>query len=152
MVPRSNSICLFLGLSALAAGCGDHSAARYGRDNLPASPLAATGQLHVENGRLIDPAGHEFLARGINVGDPSTASQVLQLFPGTNFIRFADGDHEPPSFYQPFIDVMTANNVVVEIEDHPWPLANAYSGQQLTDETNWYASLAAAYKNDPYVW
>ncbi len=152
MGSRSNSFYLLLGLGALAAGCGGKSATRVGRDSLPASPLDATGQFHVANGRIVDPAGNDFIARGINVGDPSTASQVLQLFPGTNFIRFADGDHEPPSFYQPFVDVMTANHVVVEIEDHPWPLANAYSGQQLTDETNWYASLAAAYKNNPYIW
>ncbi|HEY2748889.1 MAG TPA: cellulase family glycosylhydrolase [Polyangia bacterium] len=150
MGPRSNRFYLFLGLSALAAACGGKTGASY--DNESSAPLAATGQFHVANGQIIDPAGNVYIARGINVGDPSIASQVLQLFPGTNFIRFADGDHQPASFYQPFVDVMTANKVVVEIEDHPWPLANAYSGQQLANETNWYASLAAAYQNNPYVW
>jgi mannan endo-1,4-beta-mannosidase len=141
-----------VGLGLLATSCSNKSAAPYGRDALPTAALAATGQFYAANGRIIDPSGNVFMARGINVGDPSIASQVLQLFPGTNFIRFADGDHQPASFYQPFIDVMSANHVVVEIEDHPWPLANAYSGAQLTDETNWYASLAATYKNNPYVW
>jgi len=151
MHARSTSLYLALGLSALAAGCGGKGTS-YGRDNLPSTPAAATGQFHVVNGQIIDPAGSVFIGRGINVGDPSIAAQVLQLFPGTNFIRFADGDHQPASFYQPFVDYMTARNVVVEIEDHPWPLANAYSGGQLADETNWYASLAAAYQNNPYVW
>jgi hypothetical protein len=93
-----------------------------------------------------------FIAKGLDVGDASIGSQVLQLFPGVTFIRFADGSQDPASYFQPFIDTMTAAKVVVEIEDHPWPLTNAYSGSQLTQESNWYASLAAAYKGNPYVW
>jgi len=41
---------------------------------------------------------------------------------------------------------------VVEIEDHPWPLAAPYTGGQLQDESSWYASLAAAFRDNPYVW
>ena len=150
MTTRSTSFPLLLALTALTPGCGGKGGAQH--DTVASVANAATGQFHVESGRIIDPSGAVYVARGINVGDPSIASDVLRLFPGTNFIRFADGDHRPPSWYQPFIDVMTANQVVVEIEDHPWPLADAYSGSQLSDESNWYASLAAAYKNNPYVW
>ena len=114
--------------------------------------IPPTGQFVVKNGKIYDPQGKEFSARGLNVGDTSIAQPVMNLFPGINFIRFAIGEYQPASYFQNFVDQLTAQKIVVEIEHHPWPLERSASGQALNDEANWYASLASAFKNNPYVW
>jgi hypothetical protein len=129
------------------------------------STPTGTGQFHVQNGQIIDPNGNVFTARGINIGleDMGDASQILADFPGLNFIRLAvetsaDPTQLPsPSEMAAFIQTMSAHGVVVEIEDHPWgsganPQPDPYTGTQLTEESNWYASVASYYKDNPYVW
>jgi len=104
---------------------------------------------YVANGEIYDQDGHWYRAKGINVGDNNIANQVLQLFPGINFIRFASGEMQSPSWFTNFVNVMTSAKVVVEIEWHPWPLINA---SVRNDEAQWYKSLAQAFMNNPYVW
>ena len=47
---------------------------------------------------------------------------------------------------------MTLKHIVVEIENHPWPSPGTYTGAKLERESKWYASLAEAFKDNPYVW
>jgi len=104
---------------------------------------------YVADGNIYDQNGKFYRAKGINLGDPNIADDVLRLFPGINFIRFASGEMNPASYYQNFVNRMTSAGVVTEIEWHPWPLINA---SVRSDEANWYASLAKAFMNNPYVW
>jgi len=104
---------------------------------------------YVTNGDIYDQNGKWYRAKGINIGDNNIADQILQLFPGINFIRFASGEMYPASFYQGFVDRMSSQGVVTEIEWHPWPMINA---SVRSDEANWYATLARAFMNNPYVW
>ncbi len=118
--------------------------------NTPTTPTpTATGNFRVANGKIYDPQGTVFFARGINIGDPNIGQSVLDLFPGITFVRFAIGSYQPPSYFQNIVNTLTAKHVVVEIEYHPWPLTRAYPDAA---EAQWYASLAQAYKNNPYVW
>lgn len=112
----------------------------------------ATGTtFRVANGKIYDPDGKQYIARGINIGDPSIASQITTLFPGINFVRVAIG-YDSPETWASFIETMTAQKIVCEIEHHPWPLPDAYTDGQLDEESSWYAAWAAAYGDNPYVW
>src|ERR1700712_4226725 len=83
---------------------------------------AGTGRFYISGGQIIDPDGNVFIAKGINLGDPSPATQLTKLFPGINFIRYADGGFPSPASLQAFVTQISAQKIVVEIEDHPWPL------------------------------
>ena len=121
-----------------------------------------TGQFQVANGQIIDPNGNVFTAKGINLYDSQMgdATQVLTDFPGLNFIRLNVYSFQAPSAYAAFIQTMTAAGVVVELEDHTnsdgsnagGASGTAFTGSQLTNESNWYASVASAYASNPYVW
>jgi glucose/arabinose dehydrogenase len=115
----------------------------------------STGAFHVEGGQIIDPDGNLFVAHGINVGPEDIAdleANLTNLFPGINFLRMADGERADVSTYQDFVTQMAAKKIVVEIEDHPWPLENPLQGGDLDAESQWYAGLASAFANNPYVW
>lgn len=122
-----------------SAGCG-------------ASVGAGTGQFEVRGGRIIDPKGNVFIAKGLNAPEFADPSAILNFFPGVNFVRLAVPDRPSVSGVQNIVSGLTSHGVVVEIEDHPWPELDAASGADLATETNWYASLAAAFKGNPYVW
>jgi hypothetical protein len=49
---------------------------------------------------------------------------------------------------------MTKLGIVVEIEDHSMYAASgpAYTGSKLANESNWFATVAKFYINNPYVW
>jgi hypothetical protein len=119
-----------------------------------------TGQFHVVNGQIIDPAGNNFIAKGIDLGadqfgvvsHDSSGAPLTSMFRGINFVRVADGSRQDAASFTTFVQQVTAHGVVVEIEDHPWPLAHPYTGGALANETAWYASLATTFKNNPYVW
>ncbi len=121
-----------------------------------------SGQFSISNGQIIDPNGNVFYARGINLYDSQMgdASQVLAAFPNVNFIRLNVYSYQSPSAYASFIQTMTSRGIVVELEDHTnsngsnagGGQGSAFTGQQLTNELNWYASVASAYKSNPYVW
>jgi hypothetical protein len=123
---------------------------------------SAMGQFRVVNGRVLDPAGNAFTPKGIAIS-PSwmgDADQVLADFPGINFVRLTVYSYDSPDTYAAFINKMTSHGIVVELEDHTSSdnvdagggRGAAYTGQQLTNELNWYSSIARAYASNPYVW
>jgi hypothetical protein len=118
---------------------------------------AISGSFSVSNGEIIGPDGKVFIANGINIGPQNMADvqqNLLTMFPGTNFIRLATWDTAPYSTadYQAFVSWATQHGIVVQIEDHAYPSPGAYTGAQLQQESAWYASLAATFKTNPYVW
>jgi cellulase (glycosyl hydrolase family 5) len=121
----------------------------------------ATGQFYVSNGQIIGPNGQPFVARGINVleGNPPSAATLQADFPGINFVRLAIYDYPSPSALSAYVSQLTSAGIVVELENHNNGAGNAggsqgtiFTGQALTNESNWYASIASAFKNNPYVW
>ena len=122
----------------------------------------------VRNGQIIGPDGTSFQARGLNLYDGQMSSAcagadcapLLTLFPKLNMVRLACFSYQDPSAYQPFVDALTSRGIVVELEDHTNNAGNnagggsgtVFTGQQLTDELSWYAAIARAYANNPYVW
>lgn len=111
-----------------------------------------TGQFEVHGGRIIDPKGNVFIAKGLNAHVRTDPAAILAAFPGINFVRTPVPDRASASALQSFVEGLTSHGVVVEIEDHPWPLVNAYTGSELTAEASWYGSLASVFKGNPYVW
>jgi len=142
------------------------------------SPLASgsggggtpTGQFHISGGKIIDPNGKVFIAAGVNIYDTDLAGAItgpdcnplLSTFPGCNFVRVPVYAYQDPSFFAQQIAWATAKGIVIELEDHTNTSGgNAggndqggviFSGSRLTQELNWYASCAAYYANNPYVW
>jgi hypothetical protein len=124
--------------------------------------MIATGKFYTGNGEIMGPNGNVFIAEGINVFDwaMGDANQILADFPSINFVRLNCDTYQDPSAYASFIQTMTSHGVVVEIEDHTNSTGvdggggqgTAYTGQQLTNELNWFSSLASVYANNPYVW
>jgi poly(3-hydroxybutyrate) depolymerase len=115
-------------------------------------PGNGTGAFSVLGGRIIAPNGSVFIAKGLNAYADGNPSEILAAFPGLNFLRLPIPDRTSADSLKGFVEALTGHGVVVEIEDHPWPLVDAYSGGALAEEASWYASLAAAFKGDPYVW
>lgn len=113
---------------------------------------AATGAFYVSNGQIVGPDGNAFVARGIDVDQTIPGSQVTALFPGVNFVRMPSGPGTSVSDLEAEVKTFTEVGVVVEIEDHPWPLVAPETGADLQTETSWYASLATAFLKNPYVW
>ena len=126
------------------------------------SPYAATGAFYTTAGQIIGPSGTPFVARGIDVmeGDQPTLSQLQSDFPGINFVRLAIYDFASPTALVSYVNSLTAAGIVVELEDHSnSDSSNAgggsgtiFTGSLLTTELNWYASIATAFKSNPYVW
>lgn len=140
-------------LSATASG-GTLNGTSFAMD--PNAPSAGgTGRFEISGGKIWAPNGSRFIVHGINadpVNQGISVSNILALFPNCNFVRWANGSQNAPSYYQNFINQATAAGIVVEIELHQWPIPPPATGSALTTEANWYASLASAYKNNPYVW
>ncbi len=111
-----------------------------------------SGGFRVSGGQILGPSGAPFVAKGLDVDASMSPSQVLALFPGLNFVRLPTGGWPSYGDLQGVVTGFTNAGVVVEIEDHPWPEVAPYTGQDLTNETNWYASLASAFLGNPYVW
>lgn len=128
-----------------------------GQSQSPLSSNSATGSFYVQNGDIIDPNGNVFTAKGINAftDTPSDATLIPKLFPGTTFVRLAmeNWPNMPdPSTFASWVTSLTNKNIVVLIENHPWPQLNALTGSDLTTEGNWYSSLASYFKGNTYVW
>lgn len=117
---------------------------------------AASAGFSTANGQFYTPGGTPFVARGIDVYDSAmgSASQILAMFPGINFIRLNVYSYGSPSAYQAFVNTVTAAGVVVMVDWHVGAGGGveAPTGSALTAETNWFASMAAAYKSNPAVW
>jgi hypothetical protein len=124
------------------------------------SSWAASAQpagFSTRDGKIYAPDKTEFIARGINIRFEDitpVARTVTTLFPGINFIRLAINQPTYPAAdeLRLFILQMTLKHIVVTIEDHPWPSPGTYKGAKLAAESAWYAALATAFKDDPYVW
>lgn len=132
-----------------------------------ATNTAPAGSFSVSGGKLLGPNGQPFIARGVNFSDNDSgqmgmsAATLLRIMPGVNFIRLACYNmSNPASFYTNFIQAMTANQIVVELEDHTTSTGSdgggasgvVFTGSLLSTEQTWYANLAAANKGNPYVW
>jgi hypothetical protein len=116
-----------------------------------------SGAFKTVNGRIVGPDGKDWIARGINAYDSllDQGPAMTAMFPGLNFIRVGVHQLQDPSAYAGFISHMTAQGRVVELEHHPDGGGGQdapYQGGQLAAESAWYASVAAAFKNNPYVW
>jgi hypothetical protein len=110
---------------------------------------SGTGQFFIQNGKIYDPSGNLFIARGLNADGTGTASAILSLFPNINFIRFPIATYEAAADYVSFVNTMTAKKVVVEIEYHPWPeISEPPSGNYQA----FIQDYATTFKNNPYVW
>jgi hypothetical protein len=121
---------------------------------VPNSP-PANGGFATINGQFYAPNGTPWIAHGVNVPDfdmQTAQNSLLSLLPGTNFIRLNIYTYAAPSTYQSFINWATSQGIVVEIDDHASFPSNAFSGSQLTAETNFFTAMASAYINNPYVW
>lgn len=128
----------------------------------------------VYGGQIIAPNGQPFISRGINIagwaaagnsgnpGNGSTNGTLIPIvFPGINMIRlncFASTDglatysgNDSVASLATFVSNMTAAHIVVLVENHD-ATSTVYTGATLTAESAWYASWAAAYANNPYVW
>jgi len=109
----------------------------------------------VANGKIIDPNGNSFIARGVCVLDSTMSDAIANLltfFPGVNMVRVAaESGYQAPTYYTPFVNAMTAKGIVVQIGNYN-ALTTSLSGKALTTETNWYAALATAFKANPLVW
>jgi cellulase (glycosyl hydrolase family 5) len=126
------------------------------------SPPASAGKFGILNGTIYDPNQQPFIARGIGVihgaGDPS-AAQIQAAFPGTNFIRLAIYNYDSPQSLASEVTDFTSHGMVVELENHNNGAGNAggsqgsvFTGQALSNESAWYASVAKAFANNPKVW
>jgi hypothetical protein len=110
----------------------------------------------VTGGQILGPNGQPFISKGINIYSDQLAeygaAAVTSTFPGVNFIRLNifDLTANTASSLQTEIQQLTSQGIVVELEDHNYP--TVLTGSNLTTAANWYASLATAFKGNPYVW
>jgi len=138
-----------------------------GQSPAPVSiPTVGTGMFKVSGGKIADPYGNPYRAKGVNVcytrpwGSDGgvditriTRAVLQRAFPGINFIRFANWAGALSNPADPtvaaWISDMTSNGIVVETELH-------YTGQAIsgTDATacNWLAAWASQYRANPRVW
>ena len=156
--------------SGQAAGSIDPGCLR----NLLASTYPGVAPFSESKGQILDPTGKPFIAKGINIADWAAVQNVASsgsnngqnvpvFFPGINMVRLnMEANAGLPQFsgntsvaaVSTFIANMTAQHIVVVVEDHSVAggTSNCLSGSALTTETTWYNSFAVAYANNPYVW
>lgn len=127
------------------------------------SGVSSSANFSVSGGKILDPNGAVWHGQGSGVldqeitGDIGTASgaalaaRMRGLLPGINLVRVANYVLNTPSLYASFVNTMTANKVVVVFEDHCTGNP-VLTGTALTNESNWYASMATQFLGNPYVW
>lgn len=132
------------------------------------SGAVGNGEFTIKDGHIVGPDGQTFIAKGIAVDAASAVrdeATILKYFPKVNTIRLVTGPDgntytgynkspaEVAQETQQFIDDMTKRGIVVEIDDHqPGDLHQPATGAALKAEEDWYANLAKANKDNPYVW
>lgn len=124
--------------------------------------LASSGQFAAMGDTIYGPNQQPFIARGINImeGQQPSVDEVEAAFPGVNFIRYAIYDYADPATISAYIKQFTDKGIVVELEDHSSSdgqdrgggTGEVFTGDRLTQELNWYSSVATAFKDNPYVW
>lgn len=122
---------------------------------------SATG-FKTSNGQIIGPDGQPFIARGVDVmeGQQPSAAELQAALPGVNFVRLAIYDFASPDALTSYVNDLTSHGIVVELEDHSSSdgqnrgggTGTIFTGQQLTNELNWYSSVATAFKGNANVW
>jgi hypothetical protein len=122
------------------------------------------GTFSVAGGKIIAPNGQEFIAYGVNIHDDLLrvvpVSAIKTVFPKINFIRLAIGGGNCGGFsckatnnvVIPWVNSVTAQHIVVEIENHTPDQRSAPTGAALAAESAQYASYAASFTGNPYVW
>jgi hypothetical protein len=119
-------------------------------------PLTAGGP-----GQIVGPDGNVFVPRGVNVleGQEIPASTLLATMPGINFVRYALYNYPAPAQIADYVKSLTQSGIVVELENHNNDAGNAggsqgpiFTGQLLSNESNWYSSNASYFSSDPRVW
>jgi cellulase (glycosyl hydrolase family 5)/uncharacterized protein DUF4214 len=113
------------------------------------------------NGQIINSNSQPFVAGGINVmeGQQPDIGTLQSDFPGINFVRLAVYDYASPDALASYVNSLTSAGIVVELEDHNNGGSNSgggqgqiFSGSQLSDELNWFSSVATGFKDNPNVW
>ncbi|MDE2031221.1 MAG: carbohydrate-binding protein, partial [Patescibacteria group bacterium] len=132
---------------------------------VPSVSYASTNNFTIVNGKILDPNGHAWVGAGVDLynwnvlngispsltSGTAVAQQILTEFPKLNLIRIASYNFDSPSSYATFVNYMTSRGIVVVLEDHN-NQHTVLTGTALQTESNWYASLATYYINNPYVW
>ena len=121
------------------------------------------------NTKVLMPNGAAYMGMGMNIYDvdavdggaiSSTNNYVNQVFPKANFLRFTcftgpGGAPDDVASVTPIVNKWTNNGAgpnVIEFECHLSGPNSLITGSTLTAWEGWYAALAAAFKNNPYVW
>jgi hypothetical protein len=127
---------------------------------------------HVSNGRILTPDGDDWKCRGPNlrflnwpdnlntviqhaISDLDNCTPLVTTFPGLTAVRFdafesmAQFDVAQLAAIKPYIDSIVRKRIVVEIECHVFP--TLLQGNDLNRVCNWYAEIAAHYKDEPFV-
>ena len=129
---------------------------------------SASGAFSIQGGKVISPAGSHFVGRGVAIHDSDLPNYVTNaacqplttMFPGINMLRVFAETYWGPTTYQQQITWLTAQNIVVVLEDGLTTTGNnvgggdgyIFTGTMLTNELNWFSGLATQYKNNTYVW
>lgn len=120
------------------------------------------------NGRVVGPNGNPFVGRGVAIRSSDLPNYVTNaacqplttMFPGINMVRLSAYSYFSPTQYAQQIQWLTAQHIVVSIEDHMSSTGSTggggqgvvFTGTQLQNELNWYAALATQFLGNPYVW
>lgn len=114
----------------------------------------------VSNGQILD-NGLPFIAKGINIYAQVLmsvgAATVTQTFPGINFVRINvfDMASDTAAVLAPYVNALTSQGVVVELEDHGLGgVANGtpvLTGTALTAAVKRYTDWAKVFKSNPNV-
>lgn len=173
------------GKDDLNGGGGENLCDTDSRDRIANCPnlspaKAEGGQFTTVGHRIIDPAGNEFVPRGVNIfpwhRSPTTADAIQSCW-GFNLVRlhawifpYANSqwkDHvvyaNEPILFDPdsidltaydvgtLIDYYTSRGIVVVFDVHE-NIGGFIEGQELTDYLIFVRDLVSQYKDNPYLW
>lgn len=134
----------------------------------PTEPPVTAGSFSVQGTQILTPQGQPFVAKGVNVSGyqwvwtrPTVADADLIVDCwGFNLVRVNSFLFRGQVPYQQFdvnndldaiVQAFTSRGVVVVFEGHD-RIGGYYEGGDLTALVDWFAGLAARYKDNPYVW
>ncbi|MFN8555336.1 MAG: cellulase family glycosylhydrolase [Candidatus Obscuribacterales bacterium] len=120
----------------------------------PSGNQLPSGNFTTRDGTIYDPEGKPFVAKGFAMyawdQSNSNIQRATEQFK-TNIIRLATSpDKQTPDEVQHVIDAYTKKGIVVEVEDHFD--GTTQTGASLQKTADWYAQIAKANVNNPYVW
>jgi Ca-dependent carbohydrate-binding module xylan-binding/Cellulase (glycosyl hydrolase family 5) len=115
----------------------------------------ATSSFTVAGGQILDPSGQPFIAKGINIYADVLmnvgAATITSTLPGLNFLRVNvfDMTADTAATLKPYVDALTSQGVVVELEDHNFP--TVLTGNDLNYAVQRYGDWAATFKGNSNV-